>query len=253
MSKIVKYVCDIPEQVNNYGIITTAKKLVVDTLIFLGLETLVPESLRWDLAHDFHAAWKIYQKNLYGPEEYNARIDQKSREVLDDFYETGTDFTGKTVLDIGCGTRGILPIIKAAKRIGLDPTIKKIQSHFTFDPDITYLSDKAEQIPLLDNSIDIATCNNALNHLEDPKTALQEIHRVLKPGGLLLLEVFIERRNIAHTVEFTPKSLEQLVCSLFTPNHTKYEQLKVRAVIDEKIGGRLPMRWGGVFTKEAPQ
>ena len=249
----MKYVCDIPEQVNNYGVTTTAKKLIVDTLTFLGLENLLPDKLRWGLAHDFHAAWKIYQLDLYGTEEYNRRIDQKSIEVLEDFYETGTDFTGKTILDVGCGTRGILSVIKAAKRIGLDPTIKKIQSHFTFDPDITYLSEKAEQIPLLDNTVDIVTCNNALNHFQDPKAALHEMHRVLKPGGLLLLEVFIERRNIAHTVEFTPKTLENLVCSIFTPNHIKYEQLKVRVVIDEKIGGRLPMRWGGVFTKEAPR
>ena len=253
MSKIVEYVCDIPGQINNYGLGITAKKLVIDTLTFLGLETLIPDRLRWDIAHDFHAAWKIYQKNRYGAEEYNRRIDQKSIEVLEDFYETGTDFTGKTVLDVGCGTRGILPVIKAACRIGLDPTIKKVQSHFTFDPTITYLSDKAEHIPLLDNTVDIVTCNNALNHFQDPKAALHEIYRVLKPGGKLLLEVFIERRNIAHTVEYTPETLEKLVCGLFTPNHTKYEQLKVRVVIDEKIGGRLPMRWGGVFTKEAPQ
>lgn len=98
--------------------------------------------------------------------------------------------------------------------------------------------------------MDIVVCNNALNHFQNPAQALKEMHRVLRVGGKLLLEVFIERRNIAHTHEYTPESLEKLVCSLFTPNHTKYEQLKVRVVIDEKIGGRLPMRWGGVFTKE---
>ena len=108
MSKIFKYLYDIPEQVNNYGLGITTKKLVIDTLTFLGLEPLIPGGLRWGFAHDFHASWKIYQKDLYGAEEYNRRIDQKSIEVLEDFYETGTDFTGKTVLDVGCGTRAIL-------------------------------------------------------------------------------------------------------------------------------------------------
>ena len=253
MSKVLKYVCNIPGQVNNYGLGTTAKKFIIDTLIHLGLEKYIPDSLRWDIANEFHAAWKIYQKDLYGTEEYNKRIDQKSIEVLEDFYETGTDFTGKTVLDVGCGTRGILPIIKAAIKIGLDPTINKISSQFTHDPGIIYISHKAEDIPLGTATIDIVTCNNALNHFENPKAALGEIHRALRPGGLLLLEVFIERQNIAHTVEFTPETLENLVCSLFTPVKVKYEQLQVRVVIDEKTGGRLPMRWGGVFTKEAQQ
>ena len=253
MSKVLKYICAIPGQANNYGLGITAKKLVIDTLIHLGLEKYIPDNLRWGIANDFHAAWKIYQKDLYGPEEYSKRIDQKSREVLEDFYETGTDFTGKTVLDVGCGTRGILPIIKAAVKIGLDPTINKVSSQFTYDPGIVYISHKAEDIPLGTATIDIVTCNNALNHFQDPKAALDEMHRILRPGGLLLLEVFIERQNIAHTVAFTPESLENLICTLFTPVKVKYEQLKVRVVIDEKIGGRLPMRWGGVFRKEALQ
>lgn len=253
MSKVLKYVCDIPEQVNNYGIGTTTKKLFIDTLIQFGLEDYIPDGLRWGIANDFHAAWKIYQKDLYGTEEYNKRIDKKSIEVLEVFYETGTDFTGKTVLDVGCGTRGILPVIKAAIRIGLDPTIGKVQDHFTFNPDIIYINHKAEDIPLGSETIDIVTCNNTLNHVQDPPAVLREIHRVLRPSGLLLLEVFIERQNIAHTVAFTPEALETLVCRLFTPIKVKYEQLKVCVVIDEKTGGRLPMRWGGIFRKEAPR
>lgn len=250
MNKIYRYLRSLPEQANNYGLPMTIKKLVIDLMLTLNLETLIPKELRWNVAHDFHATWKIYQKDLYGTEEYNRRIDKKSVEVLEDFYETGTDFTGKTVLDVGCGTRGILSVIKAAHRIGLDPTIKRIQHHFTFDPDITYLSHKAEEIPLLDESVDIVTCNNALNHFHNPTKALQEIHRVLRPGGNLLIEVFIEGRNIAHTIEYTPETLQSLVCGLFTPIQVKHEQLKVRVVIDEKTGGRLPMRWGGVFRKE---
>lgn len=251
MSKIIKYVFELPEHFDNYGAATTLKKIIIDTMIHFNLEQYIPAKIRWSIAHDFHTTWKIYQRNLYGPKEYNRRIDEKSREVLNEFYETGTDFTGKTVLDVGCGTRGILPVIKAACRIGLDPTINRVNNHFNQTPGIIYISRKAEEIPLGTASIDVVVCNNALNHFENPQKALDEMKRVLKPGGTLLLEVFIERRNIAHTVEYTPKKLEALICNHFKPVMVKHEQLKVKVVMDEKTGGRLPMRWGGVFRKEA--
>ena len=252
MSKTISYLLEIPGQIEKYGAVITAKKAFIDILNHLDLIHIIPRETRWKLAHDFHTQWKHYQRTLYGPEEYNRRIDEKSREVLNQFYETGTDFKNQTVLDVGCGTRGILPIINAAVKIGLDPTINRLNPHFTHDPDIIYISRKAEEIPLDTASVDVVSCNNALNHFEDPEKALKEIHRVLKPDGKLLLEVFIERMNIAHTVEFTPESLEALVCSLFKPVKVKHEQLKVKVVIDEKTGGSLPMRWGGVFTKETP-
>jgi 2-polyprenyl-3-methyl-5-hydroxy-6-metoxy-1,4-benzoquinol methylase len=37
------------------------------------------------------------------------------------------------------------------------------------------------------NRFDLVMCAHVIEHLPDPKAALQEIHRVLKPGGHLLL------------------------------------------------------------------
>lgn len=43
--------------------------------------------------------------------------------------------------------------------------------------------------PLPDASIDSALCTEALEHCPDPGSLLMEVHRVLKPGGSLLLTV----------------------------------------------------------------
>jgi len=44
-------------------------------------------------------------------------------------------------------------------------------------------------IPFEDNAIDIIFCNHVLEHVDDDRKALSEIHRVLKPGGWAILQV----------------------------------------------------------------
>lgn len=247
LSKMIRYAHNLPYKVEKYGFWTTFNKVIVDIGNKTGIA--IPRGLRWRAAHQFHTNWKLAQRDYYGIEEYNRRIDLKSVEVLEEFYEVGTDFTGKTVCDVGCGTRGILPVINAKQKIGVDPTIGKIRSQIRLYNDAIYLSEKAEDITLGMETVDIVACNNALNHFENPELALAQMHRILRKDGLLLLEVFIEPVNIAHTIEFSEQGLTQLLQRYFTPIRVKHERLRVKVEIDEKLDGELPMRWGGVFRK----
>jgi len=251
MDKVIKYFWLIPERIRTYGFITMVCKFFVDAAIVCKVDHYIPPWVRWAFAHRFHTSWKHSQREMYNLDGYNDRIDSKSREVLTEFYEVGLDFSGKTFLDVGCGTRGVLPIVKAKERIGVDPTISKAKHSYAIDEiDITYVSSKAEDLSLEDESVDVVCCNNALNHFEDPDLSLAQMYRVLKPGGVLLLEVFIESKNIAHTVSFTPCQLNKMVGKYFKPvKPVKHERLRVKVEIDETMDGPLPMRWGGVFTK----
>lgn len=49
-----------------------------------------------------------------------------------------------------------------------------------------------QDIPFPDNSFDIIFCNHVLEHVEDDKKALREIHRVLKPDRYAILHVPID-------------------------------------------------------------
>ena len=46
-----------------------------------------------------------------------------------------------------------------------------------------------QQIPLPDNVYDMIICNHVLEHVEDDHRALRELYRILKPGGLAILQV----------------------------------------------------------------
>jgi ArsR family transcriptional regulator len=52
---------------------------------------------------------------------------------------------------------------------------------------LTYLLGDIEKVPLPDRSIDLALLSQALHHAEQPRQALAEAFRILKPGGRLLI------------------------------------------------------------------
>ncbi|HLM84231.1 MAG TPA: methyltransferase domain-containing protein [Candidatus Bathyarchaeia archaeon] len=91
------------------------------------------------------------------------------------------------VLDVGCGYNGkILYKIKDKLRAGVGLDISTNGA----DPDKKIRlaeHDLACPLPFDDSSFDAVTSLANLEHLESPSDVLQEIHRVLKPGGILLL------------------------------------------------------------------
>lgn len=52
---------------------------------------------------------------------------------------------------------------------------------------LTYVLGDIEKVPLPDRSIDLALLSQALHHAENPRVALAEAFRILKPGGRLLI------------------------------------------------------------------
>jgi ubiquinone/menaquinone biosynthesis C-methylase UbiE len=55
------------------------------------------------------------------------------------------------------------------------------------DGDAVYTIADLSQLPFADESFDGVTCGYVLEHLPDPRLGLQEVARVLRPGGRMLL------------------------------------------------------------------
>jgi SAM-dependent methyltransferase len=62
---------------------------------------------------------------------------------------------------------------------------------------VARVAGRAEQLPFGDGSFDIVACVNALHHIARPARALDEMARVLAPGGRLVLEDFVADPNPA--------------------------------------------------------
>jgi SAM-dependent methyltransferase len=82
-------------------------------------------------------------------------------------------------LDVGCGDKPYLPLVasRCSTYRGLDfdegPVVDDIGS--------------AEALPYPNASFDLVLCTQVLEHLDQPLSALREVHRVLRPGGLALI------------------------------------------------------------------
>lgn len=59
------------------------------------------------------------------------------------------------------------------------------------DPNIapTHLIEPGDPLPLKDNSMDCCVSMNTLEHVYDPKFLIAEMHRVLKPGGKMVITI----------------------------------------------------------------
>lgn len=57
--------------------------------------------------------------------------------------------------------------------------------------EIEWQEGQAESIPFPDQGFDLVTCQQGLQYFKDRLKAIKEMHRVLKPGGRVALEVFM--------------------------------------------------------------
>ena len=104
-------------------------------------------------------------------------------------------FDGKSVLEVGCGPTGVIFELDNTKfRVGLEPMeLDDIISGTTKRSIVR--KGIGENMPFEDGSFDIAISFNALDHSSDPVKVVQEIRRVLKQDGELLLWVYILRKK----------------------------------------------------------
>ena len=56
-------------------------------------------------------------------------------------------------------------------------------------PDVPLLRFDLTRCPLPDQCVDAVVMLNVLEHIDDQDAALKQVHRILKPGGILVIEV----------------------------------------------------------------
>lgn len=91
----------------------------------------------------------------------------------------------KAILDVGGGTR----FMKGMKKY---ESLFALCDYKTLDVSVDYHPDivgDIHAIPLPDASVDGVMCRSVLEHVERPADALKEMYRILKPGGLVFIQV----------------------------------------------------------------
>ena len=95
---------------------------------------------------------------------------------------------GERLLDLGCGT-GVAARLAAEQVaptgtvMGVDPHPGMLEVARRTSPDLEWRQGTAEDLPLPDESFDAVVCSLSFQFFTDEGRALQEIRRVLAPGG----------------------------------------------------------------------
>jgi ubiquinone/menaquinone biosynthesis C-methylase UbiE len=123
---------------------------------------------------------------------------------------------GKRVLDAGCGTGyGTRMLAARASAVaGIDLAGDVVEAIAPSMPaNVTLTQGDLRELPYEDDSFDLISCFEVIEHVEDQAAVLDELRRVLAPGGLLGIsspnpDVF-PPTNPHHIRELTPDQLRE--------------------------------------------
>jgi ubiquinone/menaquinone biosynthesis C-methylase UbiE len=117
--------------------------------------------------------------------------------LLNEYYnrpalaELAGDVSGRRVLDVGCGSGPILADLRDHGAIvtGIDSSagmLEQARGRLGGAADLRVV-DLADPLPFKDDTFDDVVASQVLHYLKDWGPTLAEIHRVLKPGGRLIV------------------------------------------------------------------
>jgi len=135
---------------------------------------------------------EVFGKRAAGYVNSASHADQ---EVLRRVGEMCGDLRGKLVLDVATGTghTALHLAPRAGRVVGLDLTRQMLELARRAEEErgidnVNWLRGDVRSLPFLDGTFDAVCCRRAPHHFPDLDEALREMARVLRPGGVLVID-----------------------------------------------------------------
>jgi ubiquinone/menaquinone biosynthesis C-methylase UbiE len=133
----------------------------------------------------------------------NGKTHQQLRRIVSSLIEPDD-----TVLECACGT-GLLSAVIAPKCRHLTATdfsrkmLRKAEKNCRAFRNITYAKTDITALPFADGSFDKVVAGNVIHLLDNPLTALSELNRVCKDGGMLIIPTYMNKDDKGKTNGFS--------------------------------------------------
>lgn len=145
---------------------------------------------------------------------------------------------GRRVLDAGCGTGYGAEMLRragAAEVVGVDIAEPVLAFARRETDGVEFEVADLRSLPFGDGRFDLVACFEALEHVDDPDAVLDELARVLAPGGLLVISSPNRDRyvpgNPHHRHEYVPRELHAALASRFKSVELLRQHVMVASVL----------------------
>lgn len=120
-------------------------------------------------------------------------MDRASRQHALDQLRKYVKGTNPVILEVGCSSGFMLRLIQKnlnnAFVIGADVVQIPLEDLAIKLSNVPLLRFDLTNCPLPNNSVDAVVLLNVLEHIEDHTAAMKQVHRILRPGGIAVIEV----------------------------------------------------------------
>jgi len=95
---------------------------------------------------------------------------------------------GAVLVDLGCGGGLLAPYVKPLGYAHVGVDLVNVSLQMARDHDVMPVLADVHSVPLADGCADVVSAGEILEHVTNPSTVVTEACRLLRPGGLLVLD-----------------------------------------------------------------
>jgi demethylmenaquinone methyltransferase/2-methoxy-6-polyprenyl-1,4-benzoquinol methylase len=146
---------------------------------------------------------------------------------------------GKRILDVaaGTGTSSKALLVPGGEVVAADFSKGMIEQGKKQHPEISFVYADAMKLPFQTGEFDVVTISFGLRNVQNYQTALSEFHRVLKPGGKLVICEFSKVQGLLGALyKFYLRGVLPVIAKLISSNPEAYTYLSesIEAWPDQK-------------------